>query len=53
MPFFIGQDGTGRYRHAFVGDIDELAFWPHALGRVELQRLFTSRMALGEEKPRR
>ena len=42
MPFFIGQDGTGRYRHAFVGDIDELVLWSRALGRAELQRLFTS-----------
>ena len=46
MPFFIGQDGTGRYRYDFVGDIDELVIWSHALGRAELQRLFTSRTTL-------
>ncbi len=49
-PFFIGQDGTGRYRHAFVGDVDELVFWPRALARAELQCLFTSRMALREDR---
>jgi hypothetical protein len=50
MSFFIGQDGTGRYRHAFVGDVDELVFWPRALARAELQCLFTSRMALREDR---
>ena len=36
LPFRAGQDGTGRYRHAFVGDVDELSIWDRALDPLEL-----------------
>ena len=36
LPFCVGQDGTGRYRHGFVGDIDELSVWDRALDPLEL-----------------
>ncbi len=32
LPFFAGQDGRGRYRHAFAGDIDEIRIWDRAVG---------------------
>lgn len=36
LPFCAGQDGTGRYRHGFVGDIDELSIWDRPLAPLEL-----------------
>ena len=43
LPFFVGQDGTGRYRHHFVGDIDELSIWTNALTHAEIRALFEAR----------
>ena len=39
-PFFLGQDGTGKYRHPFVGDIDEFSLWTRTLSHEEVRRLF-------------
>lgn len=39
LPFFVGQDGTGRYGRPFVGDIDELSIWTRALARGEVREL--------------
>ncbi len=30
LPFFLGQDGTGKYPAAFNGDIDDFALWPRS-----------------------
>lgn len=40
LPFFLGQDGTGRYRCAFDGDIDEVAIWTHPLTRGEIKTVW-------------
>ena len=40
LPFFLGQDGTGKYRHPFVGDIDEFSLWTRTLSHEEVRRLF-------------
>ena len=42
MPFFIGQDGRGVYRHPFVGDIDEFAIWTRTLSHEEVRRIYES-----------
>ncbi|MBQ9429915.1 MAG: alkaline phosphatase family protein [Kiritimatiellae bacterium] len=42
LPFFLGQDGTGKYRHPFVGDIDEFSLWTRALTHEEVRRIFES-----------
>ena len=42
MPFLVGQDGTGRYRYPFVGDIDDLAIWTRGLDHGEIRALFES-----------
>ena len=39
-PFFLGQDGTGKYRHPFVGDIDEFSLWTRTLSHEEVRRIF-------------
>lgn len=38
LPFFIGQDGRGVYRHPFVGDVDEFAIWTRTLTHEEVRR---------------
>ena len=40
LPFFLGQDGTGKYRHPFVGDIDEFSLWTRTLSHEEVRRIF-------------
>ena len=39
LPFFAGQDGTGHYRHPFVGDIDEITIWDRELTIDEIRSL--------------
>lgn len=45
MPFFIGQDGRGVYRHPFVGDVDELAIWTRTLAHEEVRRIYEAGLA--------
>ena len=40
LPFFIGQDGTGRYKHPFVGDVDDVAIWTRTLTHGEVHRIW-------------
>ncbi len=40
LPFFIGQDGTGRYKHPFVGDVDDVAIWTRTLTHGEVRRIW-------------
>ena len=40
LPFFLGQDGTGKYRHPFVGDIDEFSLWTRTLSHEEVRRIY-------------
>ena len=41
-PFFIGQDGTGRYTYAFNGDIDDFALWTRALSDADVKKIYES-----------
>ena len=45
MPFYIGQDGRGAYRHPFVGDVDEFAIWTRTLSHEEVRRIFDAGLA--------
>ena len=40
LPFFAGQDGTGKHPAAFSGEIDDVAFWNRGMSRAELQKIF-------------
>ena len=42
LPFYIGQDGTGKYNHPFVGDVDDVAIWTRTLTHGEVQRIFSA-----------
>jgi hypothetical protein len=51
LPFFIGQDGTGRYKYPFVGDVDDVAIWTRTLTHGEVRRIWEagrSGKALGD-----
>ena len=45
MPFFIGQDGRGVYRHPFVGDVDEFAVWTRTLAYEEVRHIYEAGLA--------
>ena len=40
MPFFIGQDGRGDYKHPFVGEVDDVAIWTRTLEHEEVRRIW-------------
>ena len=40
LPFYVGQDGTGAYRHALDGDVDDFALWTRALTHEDVQRIY-------------
>ena len=40
LPFHVGQDGTGVYRHALDGDVDDFALWARALSHEDVQRIY-------------
>ena len=40
LPFRIGQDGTGAYRHSLSGDVDDFALWTRALSHEDVQKIF-------------
>ena len=39
-PFHLGQDGTGRRKNGFNGEIDEFALWTRALTHAEVRRIW-------------
>ena len=39
-PFFLGQDGTGRYTYAFNGDIDDFALWTRSLSHDDVRKIY-------------
>ena len=45
LPFFIGQDGRGVYRHPFVGDVDEFAIWTRTLSHEEVRHIYGAGLA--------
>jgi hypothetical protein len=40
LPFFIGQDGTGRYGSTFRGFVDDFAFWTRTLSHGDVKRIY-------------
>ena len=40
LPFFIGQDGTGRYGLTFKGRIDDFALWTRELPHCDVKRIY-------------
>jgi hypothetical protein len=40
LPFWIGQDGTGRCKVAFEGAVDDFALWTRSLSRDEVRRIY-------------
>lgn len=51
LPFYVGQDGTGRYPKTLKADIDEFALWTRGLTHEDVRRIYESGRkgaALGE-----
>lgn len=42
LPFYIGQDGTGRYNSCFNGYVDDFALWTRTLSHDDIRRIFES-----------
>ncbi len=42
LPFFIGQDGTGRYPKTLNGDIDDFALWTRGLSHEDIRKIYES-----------
>jgi hypothetical protein len=42
LPFYVGQDGTGRYRWTLKGRIDDLALWTRTLSHADVKRIFAA-----------
>ena len=42
LPFYIGQDGTGRYGRTFAGQIDDFALWTRTLSHDDIRRIYES-----------
>ena len=40
MPFHIGNDGTGRYKCRFAGDIDDFALWTRAMSHGDVRKIY-------------
>ena len=40
LPFFLGQDGTGKYPAAFNGDIDDFALWTRSLSYDDVRKIY-------------
>lgn len=40
QPFFIGQDGTGKYPCPFKGDVDEFALWTRTLSHEDVRKVY-------------
>ncbi|MDD3695972.1 MAG: hypothetical protein PHG44_08405 [Lentisphaeria bacterium] len=40
MPWHLGQDGSGKYKFPFRGDIDDLALWSRALSSKEIRAVY-------------
>ncbi len=51
FPFWIGQDGTGRCKVSFNGDIDDFALWTRSLSHENIRYIYESGrkgLSLGE-----
>ncbi len=48
LPIYIGQDGTGAFPDAFVGDVDEFAVWTRALSNEDIRRVFKGGLRAAE-----
>ena len=51
LPFFLGQDGTGRYGRTFNGRIDDFALWTRELSHGDVKRIYEAGrngLALGD-----
>ena len=51
LPFYVGQDGTGAYRHSLNGDVDDFALWTRALSHEDVRRIYEAGrqgLSLGE-----
>ncbi|MBQ7189608.1 MAG: alkaline phosphatase family protein [Kiritimatiellae bacterium] len=42
LPFVLGQDGTGQYKSAFNGFLDDFALWTRTLSHEEMRRIYES-----------
>ena len=42
LPFFLGQDGTGRYGKTLEGRIDEFALWARELSHGDIRKIYES-----------
>ncbi len=40
LPFCLGQDGTRKYPHAFIGDIDDFALWTRTLSHGDVRKIY-------------
>ena len=40
LPFWIGQDGTGRCKVSLKGDVDDFALWTRSLPPDVIRRIF-------------
>ena len=40
FPFFLGQDGTGRYGRTFEGRIDDFALWTREISHGDVRRIY-------------
>ena len=40
LPFWIGQDGTGRCTASMNGDVDDFALWTRSLSHEDVRRIY-------------
>ena len=51
LPFYLGQDGTGRYGCTYNGFIDDFALWTRTLSHDDVKRIYEAGrkgLALGD-----
>lgn len=42
LPFWIGQDGTGKCKVSMKGDVDDFALWTRPLSRDDVRRIYNA-----------
>ena len=40
LPFWIGQDGTGKCKVSMKGDVDDFALWTRPLSHNDIRRIY-------------
>ena len=40
LPFWIGQDGTGKCKVSLSGDVDDFALWTRSLSHEDVRRIY-------------